>query len=287
VTKPIVRWLALLRLVRWYNVALTLIAQYICAIWVFDPKRSLDFFLEDYRLHLIVFCTSLIIAGGFIINSFYDVERDAVNHPDRLQIQKHINRDFALRIYLWLNLAALLISALTGIKVFIFMAFFAGALWFYSHKLQRIPFVREVAASLLTVTAIVSVALHYQQYDLWLLVYGFYFMMILFMRELVKDLVSQRGNVIFGYTTLSVWFGEQRTIRLLALILLFSFIPVYILYAHSMNQVFRIILLTTAALSAGAVLWEFFDFDRLRYIHANMLMRAVVILLIFNLIFLY
>lgn len=281
------RWLALLRLVRWYNILLTLLAQYLCALFVFAPNRTLWEQATDYRLHLIACCTTLIISAGFIINSFYDRERDAINHPDRLNLQRHISKEFALRMYLWLNLSALFIAALTSLNVVIFMVLFAGGLWFYSHKLQRIPLVREVSAAILTVTAIVSVALHFGILDNWLALYGLYFMMLLFMRELIKDLVAMRGDAIFGYTTMAVWLGERNTVRALLFLWMLTLFPGAALLWYSEQPIFQAGISGIIALSGITVFWEYFGVHRFRYAHGNLMMRIVVVLLIGCLPWLY
>lgn len=281
------RWLALLRLVRWYNILLTLVAQYLCAVFVFAPGRTLWQHLTDYRLHLIACCTALIIAAGFIINSFYDRERDAINHPDRLSLQRLISKEFALRMYLWLNLAALLIAVLTSLNVMVFMVVFAGGLWFYSHKLQRIPLLREVAAAILTVTAIVSVALYFGKLDSWLALYGLFFMMLLFMRELIKDLVAMRGDAIFGYTTMAVWLGEKQTVKALFLLWFITLLPGSALYWYAESLVFRTGIIMIAVLSGITVFWEYFGVHKFRYAHGNLIMRIVVVLLIACLPWLY
>jgi 4-hydroxybenzoate polyprenyltransferase len=281
------RWLALLRLVRWYNILLTLIAQYLCAVFVFAPQRTLWQHITDYRLHLIACCTTLIISAGFIINSFYDRERDAINHPDRLSLQRLVSKEFALRMYLWLNLAALFVAALTSFNVMIFMVVFAGGLWFYSHKLQRIPLVREVSAAILTVTAIVSVALHFGVLDRWLALYALYFMMLLFMRELIKDLVAMRGDAIFGYTTMAVWLGERKTVLALLLLWFLTLIPGGGLLWYGENIVFKAGIGITGILSGVVVFWEYFGVHRFRYAHGNLMMRMVVVLLIACLPWLY
>ena len=281
------RWLALLRLIRWYNVLLTLLAQYLCAFFVFAPGRSWWQHFTDYRLHLIACCTTLIVSAGFIINSFYDRERDAINHPDRLSLQRHVSKEFALRMYLWLNLAAMIIAALTSLNVMLFMVFFAGGLWFYSHKLQRIPLVREVSAAILTVTAIVSIALHFGALDRWLALYGLFFMMLLFMRELIKDLVAMRGDAIFGYTTMAVWLGERQTVKALLLLWFLTLLPGSALLWFAGNDIFRAGIAGICLLSGITVFWEYFGVHRFRYAHGNLMMRLVVLLLIACLPWLY
>jgi 4-hydroxybenzoate polyprenyltransferase len=283
----LLKWIAILQLVRWRVVLLTLVVQYLAAYFVFAAPVTAEQLFLNFRLHLIVLCTSLIISAGFIINSFYDLERDAINHPARLQLQGLLTKDFALRFYVLLNAASLMLAAITGWKVFLFMCGFAGGLWFYSHKLQKKPVIREISASLLSVISLVSVGLHYAHYSNLLLLYAFYFMMLLFMREGIKDLVAQKGNVIYGYTTMAVALGERKLLHLLMIVYSSSLIPVLILCWHHQLPIFRILLIATAVLNLLAILWEFFKNDRLRFVHAHALMRFVIVLALVTLFFLY
>lgn len=283
----LLKWIALLQLVRWQIVLLTLAVQYLAAAFVFSQKTGFPGIFYDTRLHVIVVCTSLIISAGFIINSFYDLERDAINHPQRLKIQGLLGKDFALRFYVLLNILALALAALTGYRVFIFMCAFAMGLWLYSHKLQKKPVIREVSASVLSVTSLVSVGLHYGHYSQELILYGMYFMLLLFMREGIKDLVAQKGNVIYGYATMAVALGEKRLLCLLLMVFFSSLLPVFMLWLPRQHSLFGALLLITLALNFLAIIWEFFRFDRLRIVHAHVLMRLVTLLALANLFFLY
>jgi 4-hydroxybenzoate polyprenyltransferase len=81
--------------------------------------------------------------------------------------------------------------------------------WFYSHKLQKIPLVRELSASLLTMAPLIAVWIHYGVWD-WELLYFFSTMLtILFTKDVVKDIAGHKGNLIFGYKTVVVAAGKK------------------------------------------------------------------------------
>jgi len=286
-SQRLLKWIALLQLVRWQIVLLTLLVQYLAAAFVFSKDAGFPGIFKDNRLHLIVVCTSFIISAGFIINSFYDLERDSINHPQRLKIQGLLGKDFALRFYVLLNLVALVLASVAGFRVFLFMCAFAIGLWLYSHKLQKKAVIREISAAILSVTSLVSVGLHYGHYTYELILYAVYFMLLLFMREGIKDLVAQKGNVIYGYATIAVALGERRLLRLLLLVFFSSLLPVIMLWLGKQHSLFGIMLLITSALNFLAVIWEFFRFDRLRIVHSHALMRLVILLALANLFFLY
>src|SRR5689334_17696697 len=66
------RIIALLSIVRWYNILLTITAQYLSAFILLGGNRTvIPIMIGDMKLHAIVLASIFSIAGGFIINNFY------------------------------------------------------------------------------------------------------------------------------------------------------------------------------------------------------------------------
>lgn len=193
--------LLFLGLVKWYNVALIVISQYLVAKWVFNPQVNPWDFILNFRLHLLVFSTSLVFSAGFIINAFYDVEKDLINKRNKVIFDRYVGRNLALNIYVTLNSIAALLAFMASFKIFFYILGFIFLLWFYSHKLQKIPLVREVTASLLLVSTLVSINLHYGHLHIPFIFYLSVLTLIFFNREVIKDLEGNRGNIIYGYQT--------------------------------------------------------------------------------------
>jgi 4-hydroxybenzoate polyprenyltransferase len=92
-----------LSIIRWQNILITALAQYLAVLFVFNPGESkLELFL-DIHLHLIVLATACAVAGGYIINSFYDLEKDLINRPERTLFNRVVSKDFCLKFYFLMN----------------------------------------------------------------------------------------------------------------------------------------------------------------------------------------
>ena len=130
-------------------------------------------------------------------------------------------------------------------------------------------------------------ALDFGMLDRWLALYGLFFMLLLFMRELIKDLVAMRGDAIFGYTTMAVWLGEKQTVKSILLLWFLTLLPGGALMWFAANPVFRAGIASICILSGVTVFWEYFGVHRFRYVHGNLMMRIVVVLLIASLPWLY
>ena len=77
----ILKLFSLFVVVRGFNLAMILVAQYITAIFIMSPSQSLSEVLLDRSLFVLIVATVLSIASGYIINNFYDAEKDSINRP--------------------------------------------------------------------------------------------------------------------------------------------------------------------------------------------------------------
>ena len=74
--------------VRGYNIPIIILAQYLSAIFILAPEKRALAVLLDFNLFILVLASSLTIASGYIINSFYDSKKDLIIGSSRhLSIQ--------------------------------------------------------------------------------------------------------------------------------------------------------------------------------------------------------
>jgi 4-hydroxybenzoate polyprenyltransferase len=243
---------ALLSSVRWKNVLFTAIAQYIAFLFAFNTKEQLWHSLHEYKVHFIIFSTALILAGGYIINNFYDVEKDLVNRPHRTRFQNLVSRGFKLNLYLLLNLVGLSVALIASWRIFLFFLFFAFALWVYSHKLSKIVLIRELSASFLTVMAFFSLVLYYKMMNIEFFLYGMSLFFFLFAREMYKDIIWVKGDVVFGYESITTKIGVEISKRskpefyyIWVVIAVFKVSLLYLIYKNTdlMHRIIQLIIL--------------------------------------------
>lgn len=214
--------IALLSTVRWKNILVTILAQYLAFLFAFNTKTELWSSIIEINVHLIIVSTAFILAGGYIINNFYDLEKDLINRPYRTRFQNLISDGFKLKFYLVLNLLGLLIAFIASWRIFVFFLVYGFLLWFYSHKLSKIVFVRELTACFLTVLAFFSLALYFKMITASFLIYGASLFFALFARELYKDIIWLKGDVVNGYQSIASIKGIQFSKSLFQIILMSS-----------------------------------------------------------------
>lgn len=275
---------ALLSLVRWYNIFFLALAQYLAVVFILNEPQEWFQLLTDVNVHLIVFASLFSVAGGYIINNFYDLEKDLINRPNKTLYEKILKQSTTLRLYFLFGLLGVLMAGLVSFNVFLFFAAFNFALWFYSHKLKKITFVGNLMAALLSITPFFAIFLYYRLEDLLILTYVSFILLVIFIREIVKDLEALKGDVIVGYPTLPVRLGVKRTKWLIGFFTMTGIAPAAaIFYVTRFSGISYYLTLGLAGLILGAGLLSFAE-KQSHFRYLNHLYRLMIIGGIFGLV---
>ena len=84
---------------RGYTILVLVAAQYLSARYILAPQKTWIAHLTDLNLLLLVFASSFAIAGGYLINNFYDAEKDRINRPQQYLLHQLIPPDRQLFFY--------------------------------------------------------------------------------------------------------------------------------------------------------------------------------------------
>lgn len=223
----ILKVLALLSQIRWYNILLLLIGQYLAALFVFaKPGHRWEVFFQ-YNTHAIIWSSSLLLSFGFLINSFYDLEADSINRPKQTAFERLVSKATSLRIALLLLTLGLLLSFSVSWKSLGFFAAYAAGLWYYSHRLAHVPIVAHVSAAILALVPFFGISVHQHYISLHTLAFGSLLGLTLFSRELLKDLMRYKGDMVAGRATAVSEFGIDRTRNALLVSTSIAWIPAF------------------------------------------------------------
>ena len=211
---------SLLSLTRVYNIALIAAAQYLSCIFFFTFHAPDFSVLTDPHFFVLVVCTWMTVAGGYIINFFYDKNKDLVNSPEKGFIDGYISQATTLKIYLTLNFAAVALSLYVSLRSAAFFSGFAFLLWFYSHKLKKIPLVSNLSLAAMAMVPLFAVFFYRKIVDVNVLVsHGLFLFFILVALSMLSDLNNRRGDAVYGYRTLPVVLGERKAAAVAAVTL--------------------------------------------------------------------
>jgi len=221
--------LSLFSVVRGYNIPVIVLAQYLSSIFILAPeKRALDVIL-DWRLLIIVFVSTLTIASGYIINNFYDSEKDLINRPNKSMLDRLVSQKTKLQVYFGLNFLATGLAFIISFRAALFFAVYIFLIWFYSHKLKKYPIIGNLTASLLAVLPFFGILLYFKNFYSVIFAHATFLFLLILIREMIKDLENIKGDVANDYQTIPVRFGEKISKQIITILTVGAIIPVYVL----------------------------------------------------------
>ncbi|HEY9220496.1 MAG TPA: geranylgeranylglycerol-phosphate geranylgeranyltransferase [Lutibacter sp.] len=227
-----IKLLSLFSVVRGYNIALIVIAQYLASIFIFSPEKELRHILLDINLYFIVLSSICVIASGYIINNFYDFEADKINRPVKATIDSIVTQKTKLQIYFLLNFLGVIFAFLVSWRAALFFSVYIFLIWFYSHKLKKYPLTGLFSAAILAILPFFAVFVYYKNFSEIIFTHAAFLFFILLIRELVKDLEGIKGDFIHNYQTIAVKYGEHFTKILITILVFLTLNPIYFLLKY-------------------------------------------------------
>ena len=226
------KFFSLLSVVRGYNILIIAIAQYLAAVFIFSPNKSLKEILLNFDLFFIVLATACVIAAGYIINNFYDVEKDKINRPVKTKIDSIVNQKTKLNIYFFLNFLGCTLGLLVSWKAALFFAVYIFLIWFYSHKLTKYPLTGLISSTILSLLPFFVIFVYYRNFSNVIFIHALFLGIILLIKELIKELENIKGDLLQDYKTVPVSYGEQFTKVLITFCVILITLPAYILWSY-------------------------------------------------------
>ncbi|WP_304136913.1 geranylgeranylglycerol-phosphate geranylgeranyltransferase [Mesonia mobilis] len=223
---------SLFSVVRGYNILILFIAQYLASIYILAPEKPLREVLFDVNLFVLVIACTFAIASGYLINNFYDAEKDLINRPHKTLLDNYISQKTKLAIYFILNFLSVILASYVSFKAVIFFSLFIFFLWLYSHKLKKYPFIGTLVASILAITPFFAVFVYYHNFDMVIFVHATFLFLIISIRELTKDLENLKGDLTQDYHTIPVVYGVKFSKIILSLLVALTLIPTLILISN-------------------------------------------------------
>lgn len=215
--------------VRGYNILVVVIAQYLTSVYILAHDKPLKTVLLDLNLLMLVLASSATIAAGYIINNFYDSEKDLINRPNKSKLDRLISQNTKLSFYFVLNFTAVVMASYVSFNAVLFFSVYIFGIWFYSHKLKKLPFIGNLTSAILTITPFFAIFLYYKNFESVIFVHAIFLFLMISMRELTKDLENMKGDLLLGYKTIPVVYGEKASKIMLTILVLLTSIPVYLL----------------------------------------------------------
>lgn len=225
----LLKFFSMFSVVRGYNILIIVIAQYLASIYILAHDKPLKTVLLDLNLLMLVLASAATIAGGYIINNFYDSEKDLINRPNKSKLDRLVSQNTKLSFYFVLNFSAVVMASYVSFNAVIFFSVYIFGIWFYSHKLKKLPFIGNLTSAILTITPFFAIFLYYKNFESVIFVHAIFLFLMISMRELTKDLENMKGDLLLDYKTIPVVYGEKASKLMLTVLIGLTSIPVYLL----------------------------------------------------------
>lgn len=235
---------AFLKLIRLENILFVIATQLLMSYAVIHPILAIynvESCLPIWVQLAMVLGTAFITMGGYIINDYFDVKIDEINHPQKVLIGKAILRKKALmwhQLFTALGvfcglLVAWQVWSLTVAMVFIFIP---GLLWFYSTTYKRQFLVGNLIVAIITASVSMVVAIIENDFLVsrlgqemlhngivkevyrWVGIFSLFAFGTNLLREIVKDMQDEKGDRELECRTLPIVLGQKWTKTVVVLI---------------------------------------------------------------------
>lgn len=224
----------ILNLIRWPNLVVVVLMQWLLYKYFIAKSFTGNHLQLDLGFNmaiLFIAVTTLLTAGGYLINDLSDVKADEINRPERIIVGRKLSVPVVKWLYFVSVASGYVLSLYISLRLgqpglIIYYLLFAIGLYLYSRYLKRLPllgnlwvsaycagaigmlwFAERHAYGELTIVAPEAAAL---LRSILLFFMAFAFLSTLF-RELVKDMQDEQGDRAVGYRTAPVVWGMAIT----------------------------------------------------------------------------
>ncbi|MDN3595458.1 geranylgeranylglycerol-phosphate geranylgeranyltransferase [Zunongwangia endophytica] len=280
----LLKMLSLFSVVRGYNILMIVIAQYLASAFILAPELPLREVFFDDNLFFMILSTATVIASGYIINNFYDSEKDLINRPKKTMLDRIVGQRTKLSVYFILNMFAVFFASYVSFKTVVFFSLYIFAIWFYSHRLKKILFVGNLVASIMAIIPFFAVFVYYGNTEAVIFIHAAFLFLMIAMRELVKDLENIRGDLALNYNTIPVVYGEKWSKLFLGILFLFSIIPTLLLTQKFNLGYMDIYFWASFLLLILFMLILYFSKARWQYLLLHNILKFIIVLGVFSIL---
>lgn len=280
----LLKFFSLFSVVRGYNILVIVIAQYLTSVYILAHNRLLRDVVLDVNLLMLVLASAATIAGGYIINNFYDSEKDVINRPLKSRLDKLVSQNTKLSFYFVLNFVAVIMASWVSFRAVIFFSIYIFGIWFYSHKLKKMPFIGNITSAVLTITPFFAIFIYYKNFESVIFVQAIFLFLIISMRELTKDLENLKGDLALGYKTIPVIYGENLSKIMLTVLAFLTLIPItLLLYKYEVGRMYYFFYLSIVLLILFlALMWK--SNSKMHYLILHNILKFIIVAGVFSIL---
>ena len=278
---PFEKFIGLFSVVSGYNIMMICIAQYLTAIFILS-RQPLRQVLLDPRLFAIVLAGALAVAGGYIINAFYDQEKDLIKRPTRTLMERMVGQHTKLSLYFILNFLSVIVASYVSFRAVLFFSIYIFMMWFYSHRIKKIVLVGNIVSGILSIIPFFAIFVYYHNFQKIIFVHAAFLYYLLLAKDFVKDLQNIKGDFALGYHTIATDYGERSSKQLITVLIGLTLVCIYFLTAFPDTGSMKYYFILTAIILLGGflpILWK--GRTQIHYAFLRNLLKVIIVVGVF------
>ena len=277
---------SLFTVIRGYNIVVLILAQYLTSSYILAPDKDLLDIIFDPQLFSLVLATASSTAAGYIINNFYDAEKDKINRPKKYLLEHLISQQSQLVLYFLINGITLIAAGFVSFNAILFFTVYIFSIWIYSTSLKRLFWISNLFATLLVIVPFFAVTLYFNNFETIIFYHATFLFLVILTRDMIKDLENYKGDWVKQYRTFPVVFGYRMSKILITLSVVLTFLPIYWLINSSLGLMSYYFYFTIPLLLILLIfLWQ--GSSQKRYLWLHNLLKAHILFGVLGIYFIY
>ncbi|MBU2906924.1 geranylgeranylglycerol-phosphate geranylgeranyltransferase [Arenibacter algicola] len=280
----LLKFLSLFSVVRGYNILMIILAQYLASIYILAPHLPLRKVVFDGNLFVIVLSSALVIAAGYIINNFYDAEKDLINKPRKSMLDRLVSQRTKLTTYFVLNFLSVIFASYVSFKAVVFFSAYIFGIWFYSHKLKKVPFLGNFVSATLAIAPFFAVFVYYKNFDTVIFVHALFLFLLILAREMIKDLENIAGDMAQNYKTIPILYGAKFSKTCIAILIGLTLLPSFLLIEYFDVGYMYLYFIGCIFLLLGFLILLVKSNSKKHYVWLHNILKLIIILGVFSIL---
>lgn len=233
--RNLLKLLSFFSLIRGYNLIVLVLAQYLTARYILNPEQRWIRLLLDANLFFIVAASVASTASGYIINNFYDAQKDQINRPKKFLLEHLVSQRTQLVLYLILNCIAIFFASWVSLRALLFFLVYIFAIWIYSSWIKRLFWLSNLFSALLMIMPFWAITLYFKNFKIIIFYHALFLFLLIFSRDIIKDFENFKGDWVHRYQTLPTVFNQTITKMIISISILCCAVPIHYLLGEELG----------------------------------------------------
>ena len=252
-----------LKLIRWKSILVATLVMFLMKYAIIIPVyRYYDVVpgLSDTGFFFLIMASMFILAGGNVINDYFDRKTDTINRPEKVLVGFTVNRRKAIFLHSAFTFLGVVFGVITAwftgkIIVGLYFFFISLLIWIYSYNLKKKALAANITLSFLValIPLTVGITEYYalekslSERDIntaraikmaFQTIIGFSIFMFLInlMRELIKDCQDFIGDYKTGIKSVPIVIGKKNTNFLISIISMLSIVYLVLMWEAYLSK---------------------------------------------------